>query len=190
MRYRPEHKVEKRRQIVQDAARRVRIAGLAGAAVSDVMRDAGLTHGGFYKHFASKDQLLVESLAEAFAEMSGFLLNVARHAPPQTAWKAMVKAYLSLEHCDHPERGCPLAALSSEFAHADKALKTRIVGELAKYQRRMLPLMPGRPAQKEHNFMVIISTMLGAVAIARILPDRLSREKVLAAARDFLLRSF
>ena len=69
MRYKPEHKAEIRRKIVQDASRRVRAEGLTGAAVSAVMRDAGLTHGGFYKHFGSKEDLLLESLREAFREI-------------------------------------------------------------------------------------------------------------------------
>ena len=68
MRYRPEHKVEVHRKILKDASRRIRAEGIAGAAVSSVMRDAGLTHGGFYKHFGSKDELLAASLSEAFQE--------------------------------------------------------------------------------------------------------------------------
>ena len=67
MRYKPEHKAEIHRQIVKEASRRVRAQGLQGAAVSTVMQDSGLTHGGFYKHFGSKDDLLVESLREGFA---------------------------------------------------------------------------------------------------------------------------
>jgi TetR/AcrR family transcriptional repressor of nem operon len=69
MRYQPEHKVEIHQKIVKDASRRVRTEGLSGAAVSAVMRDTGLTHGGFYKHFRSKDELLIEALREAFQEM-------------------------------------------------------------------------------------------------------------------------
>jgi len=191
MRYRPQHKVETHRKIVQDAARRVRAEGLSGAAVAAVMRDAGLTHGGFYKHFGSKDELLMESLSEAFAEMAGFLARIAEHSRPGTAWKAIVKAYLSLEHCDHAERGCPLAALAPELARADRRMKGHIRQVLMKYRRQIVPFMPGRrAADKEHAFVVIISTMLGAVAIARILPDQAARARVLATARDFLLRSF
>ncbi|WP_423787652.1 TetR/AcrR family transcriptional regulator, partial [Klebsiella pneumoniae] len=69
MRYAPEHKVETRRRIVKDASRRIRAEGLSGAAVSAIMKDAGLTHGGFYKHFANKDELLLESLREGFREI-------------------------------------------------------------------------------------------------------------------------
>ena len=85
MRYRPEHKAETHRQIVKDASRRVRAEGLNGAAVAAVMRDAGLTHGGFYKHFESKDDLLLESLRDGFAEIADTFLalqNKRRQARP------------------------------------------------------------------------------------------------------------
>ncbi len=102
-----------------------------------------------------------------------------------------MKAYLSPEHCDHVERGCPVAALAPELARADDALKGTVLEELIKYKSRMLPLMPGRrAADKERAFFAIFSTMIGAVAIARMLPDAAARAKVLANAREFLLRSF
>ena len=110
MRYRPEHKIEIHQKIVKVASRRVRSEGLNGAAVGAVMRDTGLTHGGFYKHFESKDDLLVESLREAFREIEE-LWFVPLNRPPGQAWKAIVKTYLRLEMCEHPERGCPLAHL-------------------------------------------------------------------------------
>ncbi len=191
MRYGPEHKLETHQKIVKDASRRVRAEGLNGAAVSAVMKDAGLTHGGFYKHFRSKDDLLVESLREGFREIEDTLVHAAEQTPPGEAWKAIVKNYLSLELCDHPERGCPLAALSPELARADKRMKPRIVAELVNYKSRMLPYMPGRrTVDKERAFFAIFSTMIGAVEIARILPDRTMRERVLVGTRDFLLRSF
>ena len=80
MRYRPEHKAEIHQKIVKDASRRMRAEGLGGAAVSTVMRDAGLTHGSFYKHFESKDELLMESLSEAFREMADCLTQAAEHS--------------------------------------------------------------------------------------------------------------
>jgi TetR/AcrR family transcriptional regulator, transcriptional repressor for nem operon len=191
VRYSPEHKVEIHLKIVKDASRRVRAEGLTGAAVSAVMKDAGLTHGGFYKHFGSKDDLLLESLREGFREIEDTLARAAEASPPSEAWKKIVKTYLSLELCEHPERGCPLAALSPDLARADKRIKPQIVAELVNYKSRMLPFMPGqRTPDKERAFFVIFSTMIGAVEIARILPDRAMREKVLAGTRDFLLRSF
>jgi TetR/AcrR family transcriptional regulator, transcriptional repressor for nem operon len=190
MRYQPEHKAKIHQKIVKDASRRVRAEGITGAAVSAVMRDAGLTHGGFYKHFESKDELLLESLHQGFREMGDTLFAAAEKSNPKDAWKAVVKRYLSPEHCDHIERGCPLAALAPELARVDQAMRGAVVGELVQYKSRMVPLMPGRrTADKERAFFAIFSTMIGAVAIARILPDGAARAKVLASARDFLLRS-
>jgi TetR/AcrR family transcriptional regulator, transcriptional repressor for nem operon len=191
MRYRPEHKGEIHQRIVKDASRRVRSEGIAGAAVSAVMRDAGLTHGGFYKHFESKDELLMESLSAAFEEIADRLVHAAEQSPRETAWKAIVKTYLSLEYCDHVESGCPLPALAPELARADKAMKPQIFEELKKYRSRMLPFMPGqRTADKERAFFSIFSTMVGAIEIARMLPEPVMREKVLASARELLLRSY
>ena len=191
MRYGPEHKLEIHRKIVKDASRRVRAEGLNGASVSAVMKDAGLTHGGFYKHFKSKDDLLLESLREGFREIEDTLAHAAEQSPPGEAWKAVVRTYLSLELCDHPERGCPLAALSPELARADKRMKPKIVVELVNYKSRMLPFMPGRqPVDKERAFFAIFSTMIGAIDIARLLPDRAMREKVLLSTTEFLLSSF
>ncbi len=191
MRYRPEHKLETHRKIVKDASRRIRAEGLSGAAVSAVMKDAGLTHGGFYKHFASKDDLLLESLREGFREIEDALAHAAEQPQSGEAWKAIVKTYLSLDLCEHPERGCPVAALAPELARADKNMKPQIAAELVNYKSRMVPFMPGRRrADKERAFFVIFSTMIGAVEMARMLPEHATREKVLATARDFLLGSF
>jgi TetR/AcrR family transcriptional repressor of nem operon len=123
--------------------------------------------------------------------MAGRLADAAEKSQPGMAWKAIVKAYLSPEHCDHAECGCPLAALAPELARADKTMNAQILGELTKYKSRMLPFMPGRrTADKERAFFSIFSTMIGAIEIARIVPEPAMREKVLASARDFLLRSF
>jgi TetR/AcrR family transcriptional regulator, transcriptional repressor for nem operon len=191
MRYPPEHKAEVHRKIVKDASRRVRAEGMSGAAVAAVMRDTGLTHGGFYKHFESKDELLLESLHEAFRDIADKLAVAAKQARSEAAWKAIVKTYLSLEYCDHAEGGCPVTALAPELARVAKSMRGQIVSELVSYKERMLPFMPGRQtSDKERAFFVIFSTMVGAVEIARILPEPALREKVLASARDFLLHSF
>lgn len=190
MRYRPEHKVETHRKIVKDASRRVRVEGLTGAAVAAVMQGSGLTHGGFYKHFRSKDELLVESLKESFREFTDTLVRVAEQSAPGEGWKAIVRTYLHPDQCEHPERGCPLAALAPDLARVGKRMKPQIVAELVNYKNRMVPFMPGRrTVNKEHAFFAIFSTMIGAVEIARLLPQP-AREHVLNSARDFLLRSF
>ena len=191
MHYRPEHKAETHQKIVKDASRRVRSEGITGAAVSAVMRDAGLAHGGFYKHFESKDELLIESLREAFKEIAATLTAAAARARPEAVWKAIVKTYLSLEYCDHVENGCPLPALAPEMARSDETMKAGIFEEVKKYKSRMQPFMPGeRTVDKERAFFSIFSTMVGAVEIARMLPEPAMREKVLMSAKELVLRSF
>ena len=190
MRYPAEHKKEVRQRIVKDASRRVRGEGLSGAAVVAVMRDTGLTHGGFYKHFKSKDELLLESIQEAFRDITGKLSDAAEQAPPDEAWKAIVTFYLRPEFCDHADRGCPLTALAPDLARASKKMRGHIAAELVKYRDHMFFYMPGiQKADKERAFFAIFSTMIGAVQIARMLPDRTAQLKVLATAKEFLFRS-
>ena len=191
MRYPPEHKAEVHQKIVKDASLRIRSEGLTGAAVTAVMRDTGLTHGGFYKHFASKEDLLIESVRESFRDIIDKLVRAAEQSRSGPAWKAIVKCYLSLEYCEDAEHGCPLTALAPELARVDAAMREQFFAELVNYKDRMVPFMPGRGKKdKERAFFVIFSTMIGAMQIARILPDRAVQEKVLASARDSLLRSF
>ena len=102
-----------------------------------------------------------------------------------------MKAYLNLEHCDRVEFGCPLVALGPELARTSKEMRPRILEELVKYKGRLTPFMPGRrTADKERAFFAIFSTMIGAIEIARLLPEAAMREKVLTIAKDFLLGSF
>jgi len=191
MRYQPEHRAEVRRKIVKEASQRIRADGLHGAGIAMVMADTGLTHGGFYKHFGSKDELLLESLKDAFGEIGDTLVRAAEQSGAEPPWKAIVKAYLTRRFCDHPERGCPLPALAPELARVDQKMRKRILPELARYKDRMVPFMPGRrPADQERAFFAIFSTMAGAIEIARMLPEPAMQEKVLEAARDLLLRSF
>ncbi|HEY9125493.1 MAG TPA: TetR/AcrR family transcriptional regulator, partial [Acidobacteriaceae bacterium] len=164
MRYPPQHKAAVHQKIIQDASRRVRAEGLNGAAVTAVMRDNGLTHGGFYKHFESKDQLLLASIAEAFREIGDALVHAAENSGDEPAWKAIVRTYLSTELCEQTQSGCPLTALAPELARTDEPTRMQIFPSLLSYRNRMLPFMPGtEPSDRERAFFVIFSTMIGAV---------------------------
>src|SRR5579862_4941831 len=94
MRYDPDHKQNTHTAIVRDASQRFRSDGVAAPGVASLMRDAGLTHGGFYKHFASREDLLAQSLVEAFRDWTARLIKTADQAPPGTAWKVLIKEYL------------------------------------------------------------------------------------------------
>ncbi len=191
MRYEPEHKTRTRARIVRNAARKLRAEGLGGPGVASVMKASGLTVGGFYKHFRSKDELLADAIAEGFAESSERIYSSLQNLPREDRWKELVRLYLSPEHCDHPDSGCPVAALAPEIARAKLPVKKRISGLMKQRTERWVEFMPGRTtAERERNFLVIFAAMVGAVSVARILTESADRHKVLAEMRDHLLRSF
>lgn len=108
-------------RIVEVATRAIRRSGYAGTGVADIMKEAGLTHGGFYAHFASRDALLAEAGDRAGAEAVALAAKVAAAAPPGQALQAMIAAYLSPQHLAAIEVGCPVSALGSEMPRQDIA---------------------------------------------------------------------
>ena len=126
MRYRPDHKASTHRRIVRNASRQLRAKGLNGSAVATLMKASGLTHGGFYGHFGSRDDLVVEAIEDSLRDLRDMLIAAAKKAPPGEGWKAMVKSYLSMERCDGVDEGCPIAALAPDMARTRPALKKRI----------------------------------------------------------------
>src|SRR6184192_2540105 len=191
MRYEREHKTRTRDRIVRNAARKFRAEGLSGPGVASVMKASGLTVGGFYKHFRNKDELLTEAMAQGFAESNGNIRSALQHVPPEHKWKELVRLYLSTEHCDHPDTGCPVAALAPEMARAKLSVRKRIAGLIKDRAERWVEFMPGRTAtERQQNFSVIFSAMAGAVSVARILTEPADRQKVLADMQSHLLRTF
>jgi len=191
MRYDPQHKSQTRDRIVRNAARKLRAEGLSGPGVASVMKASGLTVGGFYKHFRSKDELLADAIAEGFSESSEKIYSSLQHVPREDRWKELVRLYLSPEHCDHPDSGCPVAALAPEMARAKLGVRKRISGLIKDRAERWVEFMPGRTAtERQQNFSVIFSAMAGAVSVARILTDPADRQKALADMQSHLLRTF
>ena len=191
MRYEPEHKTRTRDRIVRNAARKLRAEGLSGPGLASVMKASGLTVGGFYKHFRSKDELLADAIAQGFSEFDDKVYSSLQDVPREERWKEIVRRYLSPEHCDHPEIGCPVAALAPEIARAKVTVRGRIAGLIKERRDHLLELMPGATAtERERNFFVILSAMAGAISVARILPEAADRQRVLKDMRDHLLRSF
>ena len=191
MRYEPEHKKQTRDRIVRNAARKVRAEGLSGPGVASVMKASGLTVGGFYKHFRSKDELLAEAIAQGFSEFSEKVFADLQSVPPENRWKEVVRWYLSSEHCNRPETGCPVVTLAPEISRAKLSVRKRMAGVMKELTGRWAEFMPGATArQRERNFFIIFSTMAGAVATARLFTEPADRERVLTNARDYLLASF
>ncbi len=111
----PSRKEATHERIVETAARAIRRSGYGGTGVADIMKEAGLTHGGFYAHFESREAMLAEAADRAGAETVATLTRVAAAAPPEKALEALLRAYLSKEHVEGAERGCAVAALGSEM---------------------------------------------------------------------------
>lgn len=191
MRYDADHKARTHQRIVRNASRQLRAKGLNGPAVATLMKAAGLTHGGFYKHFGSRDDLVAEGIEEALLELRDVLLKAAEQEIRGEGWKGMVRSYLSVERCDRADEGCPIAALAPDMARTRPALKRRIAGAILKFREAVLPFMPGRSAEeKGANFLAIFTSMVGAIAIARTMPDRAVRERILKTVEERLIASF
>lgn len=191
MRYQPDHKQNTHRRIVRNASRQFRAKGLSGPGLATVMKASGLTMGGFYKHFDGKDDLLAEAIAEGLRETREHLLAAAKNAPAGEGWKAIVRTYLSLGHCDHPAGGCPVAALAPEIARVKPEAKRRIEGMIKTYREAIGPFMPGRnPAEQRMNFVVLFTAMIGAVSLARTMTETADKERILHTVRDHLLEAF
>ena len=175
-------------RIVSVAARAIRRSGYDGTGVADIMKEAGLTHGAFYAHFASREAMLAEAAGKACAESATAAADVAAKEPQGTALASMLAAYLSKAHVDNAELGCPLAALGSETAR--QAPEVRRVA--TRHIKEMIDLIArqsrdwGRPAAHEQA-LVTLSTMVGALLLARAVDDAALSDSLREAALKHLL---
>lgn len=158
-------------RILDAAARAVRKHGYSGVGVADVMKEAGLTHGGFYAHFKSRDALLAAAVEHAGNDSAAFVAKrmAARMARGATPVRALVESYLADIHVDASEHGCPVAALGSEMPRQTdevRAVARHRVTALIELARRVLP-----PDSPKHYPFALASSLVGAVQLARTLGD-------------------
>src|SRR5205823_3870410 len=168
----PSRKEVTHERIVGAAARAIRRSGYDGTGVADIMKKVGLTHGGFYAHFASREAMLAEAADRAGAESVATLTRVAAAAPPQEALRSMMRAYLSKDHVEDAETGCPVAALGSETprqASRVRRVATRRIKEMIDVVARHSPDQ-GKPGVYEQA-LVTVATMVGALVLARAVDD-------------------
>ena len=191
MRYSPEHKAKSREKILSMAARTFREHGADISGIGTVMKKAGLTKGGFYRHFESKDDLFVEAVARALEEMGRNMLKVAKSAPEGQALRAIIEHYLSAGHANSQGMGCVLAALGSEFARKPLSVRKRIETLLDAYRERLLPFVPGQTREeKVAKFSLLFPSMAGVLTRARVISDPRTRERMLKEARKFFIKCF
>ena len=159
-------------RIVDAAARAIRRNGYNGAGVADIMKDAGLTHGGFYAHFDSREAMLAEAADRAGAETVATMERVAAAAPPAKALQAMIRTYLSKAHVEAIETGCAVAALGSEMPRQTPQVRraaTRRIKEMIDLVARQSPEW-GQPGAHERA-LVTAATMVGTLMVARAVDD-------------------
>ena len=174
-------------RIVETAARAIRRAGYQGVGVADIMKEAGLTHGGFYAHFASRNALLVEAIERAGQDGSAHITRrmAERQAAGASEFRALVESYLSDAHLANAEQGCPVAALCSEMprqAPEVRAASALRVQGMVKLVKKTLPA-----STAADSAMVIASTMVGALQLARALGNNAQGKALLKANRESLL---
>lgn len=177
-------------RIVEVASRVIRRSGYDGMGVADIMKEAGLTHGGFYAHFDSRDALLVEAGDRAGAEAVAKAARVAASAPAGQALQAMMRAYLSADHIAGMETGCPVTALGSEMPRQAPEVRraaTVHIKELIDLFARQLPDW-GQP-QAHERAMALVCALIGAATVARAVDDPKLSEALCAAMLKHLTTS-
>lgn len=173
---------ENRERILHEACALFRQHGFDGVGIADIMSAAGLTHGGFYRHFASKDDLVAQASQRAMNR------SVARweeimQAAPQEELPALLKHYLSEAQRDAAGHGCMFAALGSDAARQDKSVRAKLTGGLRSMLDLIAGALPGRgKAARRRRAISVMSEMVGAAILARIVDDPAFAKEILAAA--------
>ena len=187
-----DHKARTRERIIEAAAEAFRARGVAGVRIEQIMADAGLTHGGFYAHFSSKDELVGPALERASVQTLEMLGAVARALEDDERFGAAIDAYLSRAHAAHPERGCPVAALGAEVARSGGTARRDLaqgIKERLAWMRELLPKRWSRGGGEQDEQVVgTLACMVGGVILARAVGGK-EADTILDACRRFLHRT-
>ena len=188
MRYSKEHKLETHARIVKKASVRLREKGAHGIGVADLMKEAGLTHGGFYAHFDSREALVIEAFAYAMDRSTERWRKLAEATPPEKRLAVIVDSYLTSLHRDDPGHGCSLTALGAEIARENPRTRKAFAAKLEQMIDMLaaqLPELPRKAARKQA--MAAIATMVGTLVLARIAGSGEFSDEILSAGRDAAL---
>jgi TetR/AcrR family transcriptional repressor of nem operon len=184
MRYSDTHKSETHAKLVKLAGRALRAKGPEGLAVAELMQAAGLTHGGFYAHFKSKDALLVEALEGVFEESKRRFQGVPNGLPPRDALARYIDLYVSPAHRDNRSRECPIVALNSDLPRQSKEFRATFDAGLRALLNRLTDLIKAADINDSETLAASVqSAMAGAVAVSRTVSDRRFSDELLKSAR-------
>jgi TetR/AcrR family transcriptional repressor of nem operon len=188
MRYSKEHKSETHARIVKKASVKLRERGAHGIGVADLMKDAGLTHGGFYAHFASREALVIEAFAYAMDRSTARWRKKAEEIPPDQRFAAIVDAYLTPLHRDDPGNGCAVPALAAEIAREGVKTRRAFSAKLEQMIDMMAEQIPGRSRKAaREQAMASLATMVGTMILSRAGGGGELSDDILAAGRGALL---
>jgi TetR/AcrR family transcriptional repressor of nem operon len=188
MRYSREHKLETHARIVKKASVRLREKGAHGIGVADLMKDAGLTHGGFYAHFDSREALVVEAFAYAMDRSTERWRKLAEQTPPEKRLSTIVDAYLTPMHRDDPGHGCAVPALGAEIARESPKTRKAFAAKLEQMVDMIaaqIPDVPRKAARKQA--LAALATMMGTLVLARVAGNGEFSDEILTAGRDTAL---
>jgi TetR/AcrR family transcriptional repressor of nem operon len=182
----PEHKEETRRRIIDAAAAAFRAKGIGGISLADIMSQIGLTHGGFYAHFRSKEDLIATTLAELHGARMARFEEMASTAPDAALMNA-ANFYLSSRHREHPETGCAIATLGSELARTQGRARSQISSNIEAWLDRFAEVAPGQGmAEKRRQARGAFAAMIGGLILARGVEDPHESDEILADVRAFI----
>ncbi|TQF30766.1 TetR/AcrR family transcriptional regulator [Bradyrhizobium sp. UNPA324] len=188
MRYSPEHKQETHDRIVKKASVRLREKGAHGIGVADLMKEAGLTHGGFYAHFDSREALVIEAFGYAMDRSMEHWRKITDEVSPEKRLALIAEAYLSALHRDNPGQGCSIPALGAEIARESPKARKAFAGKLDEMIELLadyIPNMPRKAARKQA--IATLATMAGTMLLARVAGSSELSDEVLKAGRDSAL---
>ncbi|WP_055846973.1 TetR/AcrR family transcriptional regulator [Sphingomonas sp. Leaf343] len=178
-----------RERVIDTAATLFREKGIDGIGVADLMKAAGMTHGGFYRQFRSKDDLVVQAVSRAFTQMSAEITE--RLANSDQPFAALVRHYVSDHHRDDPGHGCSLASLATDAArHDDPALHEAFGGIVASYLDLLTGLVAGTtPEARRAAAIAVLAEMIGSVVLSRVVPDQFVAGEIIdTVATDLIER--
>lgn len=188
MRYSKEHKQETHARIVKKASVRLREKGAHGIGVADLMKDAGLTHGGFYAHFDSREALVIEAFGYAMDRATERWRRLAEQTPPEKRLATIVESYLTPVHRDDPGHGCAIPALSAEIARENPKTRKAFAAKLEQMIEmiaQQMPDLPRKTARKQA--MASLATMMGTLVLARVAGSGEFSDDILGAGREAVL---
>ena len=191
MRYSSGHKAETRERVLKEAAKEIRERGPDNVAVSGIMARAGLTHGGFYAHFPSKDALVKEAIGTMFADARRRTATIDAQGDPRAVLRAYVDFYLSPAHRDGRDRGCPLPTLSGDFARSKPETRERFgAGVVGIASRLAAPLDQLGFASPDAEAHALLAQLVGGVALARAVGNAELSDALLADTRASIVARY